>query len=99
MAGFNQTGDSRLVSVRLADGRTAEADLLVCADGWRSATRRHFLPQASPRYAGYIAGRGTLSESEASKASRKLDTNRREFHAEPLDVECRYRLCRRKWMS
>jgi 2-polyprenyl-6-methoxyphenol hydroxylase-like FAD-dependent oxidoreductase len=66
MAGFNQAGDSSLVSVPLADGRTAEADLLVCADGWRSATRRHFLPQASPRYAGYIAWRGTLSDGEAS---------------------------------
>jgi 2-polyprenyl-6-methoxyphenol hydroxylase-like FAD-dependent oxidoreductase len=41
MAGFNQTGDPGPVSVRLADGRTAEADLLVCADGWCSATRRH----------------------------------------------------------
>jgi 2-polyprenyl-6-methoxyphenol hydroxylase-like FAD-dependent oxidoreductase len=66
MAGFNQASNSSSVSVRLADGRTAEADLLVCADGWRSATRRHFLPQASPRYASYIAWRGTLSESEVS---------------------------------
>jgi 2-polyprenyl-6-methoxyphenol hydroxylase-like FAD-dependent oxidoreductase len=66
IAGFNEAGDSGLVSVRLAGRRTAEADLLVCADGWRSATRRHFLPQASPRYAGYIAWRGTLAESQAS---------------------------------
>ena len=57
LAGFNQAGDCGPVSVRLADGRMAEADLLVCADGWRSAARRHFLLQPSPRYAGYIAWR------------------------------------------
>lgn len=65
VAGFDQLGDSGPVSVRLADGRRTQADLLVCADGWRSAARSRFLPHVAPRYAGYIAWRGTLAESKA----------------------------------
>jgi len=65
VAGFEQDGGAGPVSVRLAGGRTAEADLLVCADGWRSAARSRFLPQVAANYAGYIAWRGTLAESDA----------------------------------
>ncbi len=63
---FDQAGASGAVAVRLADGWKAEADLLVCADGWRSAARGHYMPNAVPSYAGYIAWRGTLDESAAS---------------------------------
>lgn len=65
VAGFDQAGGSGPVTVRLADGRTAAADLLVCADGWRSAARTRLLPEVRPRYAGYVAWRGTLAEGDA----------------------------------
>lgn len=65
VAGFDQEPDGGPVTVRLGDGRNAEADLLVCADGWRSAARERLLPGAAPHYAGYIAWRGTLDESDA----------------------------------
>jgi 2-polyprenyl-6-methoxyphenol hydroxylase-like FAD-dependent oxidoreductase len=42
-----------------------EADVLVAADGAQSPTRRHFLPDLSSTYAGYVAWRGTLDETDA----------------------------------
>jgi 2-polyprenyl-6-methoxyphenol hydroxylase-like FAD-dependent oxidoreductase len=41
------------------------ADLLVCADGAQSASRRRLLPDVTPSYAGYVAWRGTLDEADA----------------------------------
>jgi 2-polyprenyl-6-methoxyphenol hydroxylase-like FAD-dependent oxidoreductase len=65
VTGFDQEPDRGPVTVRLGDGRNVEADLLVCADGWRSSARERLLPQVAPHYAGYIAWRGTLDESDA----------------------------------
>jgi 2,6-dihydroxypyridine 3-monooxygenase len=48
------------VCVRLASGGARTADLLVWADGIRSAGRAQLLPDVTPRYAGYIAWRGTV---------------------------------------
>lgn len=42
-----------------------DAGLLVCADGAQSETRRRFLPEVQPHYAGYIAWRGTVAEASA----------------------------------
>lgn len=42
-----------------------EADVLVCADGAQSPTRRRLLPDVKSSYAGYVAWRGTLDESDA----------------------------------
>ena len=66
---FGQDGDT--VSVTLADGSQAGADLLVCADGVSSAARARLIPGASPSYAGYVAWRGTLPERALSPATRK----------------------------
>ena len=48
------------VTVRLASGEARTADLLVWADGIRSAGRGQLLPDVATRYAGYIAWRGTV---------------------------------------
>ncbi len=64
VVGFDQE-EGRAVTLRLGDERRVDADLLVCADGWRSAARQHLLPNAVPAYAGYIAWRGTLDEGDA----------------------------------
>jgi 2,6-dihydroxypyridine 3-monooxygenase len=59
------------VSVSLADGSHARADLLVCADGVGSAARARLVPGVAPEYAGYVAWRGTLPERDASPATRR----------------------------
>ena len=52
---------------------TMQADLLIAADGPSSSLRRHLLPSASHRtYAGYVAFRGTVPESELSAAAEQV---------------------------
>lgn len=43
-----------------------EADLLVAADGIRSAVRQQFWPQVQPEYVGYVAWRGLCDEAALS---------------------------------
>jgi 2,6-dihydroxypyridine 3-monooxygenase len=57
------------VSVRFADGEEVHADLLVCADGIGSHARSTLLPDVAPRYAGYVAWRGTVPERELDGAT------------------------------
>ena len=64
---FTDHGD--VVQVRLADGSSAEADLLVCTDGVNSLARPVLVPEAVGRYAGYVAWRGTVPEAELSAGS------------------------------
>lgn len=45
-------------------------DLLIGADGFRSAVRAQFDPQAQPLYAGYIAWRGMVEEAALSDRAR-----------------------------
>ncbi len=66
---FGQAGDS--IHVTLADGTSAEADLLVCADGVSSLARARLLPEVRPSYSGYVAWRGTLPEQALPAATRR----------------------------
>jgi len=61
--------DADGVTVELTGGATARGDLLVCADGIQSRTRRILLPDVEPRYAGYVAWRGTAVEHDLSEAT------------------------------
>jgi 2,6-dihydroxypyridine 3-monooxygenase len=58
------------VDVTLEDGTTERCDLLVCADGIGSRARQALLPDVEPRYAGYVAWRGTVVEHDMSAASQ-----------------------------
>ena len=51
------------VTAHFADGTRCEVDLLVAADGIGSTVRARLQPEAAPRYAGYVAWRGTVPES------------------------------------
>jgi 2-polyprenyl-6-methoxyphenol hydroxylase-like FAD-dependent oxidoreductase len=58
------------VGLSFADGSRAKADLVVGADGIRSAVRAAVLPGIEPLYAGYVAWRGLTEESELPPAAR-----------------------------
>ena len=61
VTGFEPRGDR--VAVCLDDGSVEEADLLVGADGFRSAVRAQMLPEVQPAYAGYVVWRAVTGEA------------------------------------
>lgn len=52
------------IDIELSGKARRSVDLVVCADGAQSETRRRLLPEVMPRYAGYIAWRGSLPEAD-----------------------------------
>ncbi len=69
VAGLDQNGDRP--GLRFADGRSLEADLVVAADGFRSAVRKAVLPEVQPSYAGYVGWRGLAAEADFSESARE----------------------------
>ena len=64
--------DAGSATARFADGSEARGDLLIAAEGLRSTVRARLLPELQPAYAGYVAWRALLPESEAVRASRDI---------------------------
>jgi len=60
----NVEQDATGVTAVFTDGARVGADLLVGADGVRSTVREQFLPDVALNYAGYVAWRAMLDESE-----------------------------------
>jgi len=64
--------DARSVTAAFADGSRARGDLLIGADGIRSTVRRLLMPEAEPRYAGYVNWRGVVEEGDAPAELHEL---------------------------
>ena len=62
------------------NGEVHECDLIVGADGFRSALRRKVSPQTDLEYAGYVAWRGLALESELPADVRETRFERFCFH-------------------
>ncbi|WP_093515682.1 FAD-dependent monooxygenase [Stigmatella erecta] len=52
------------IFVKLSDGTEVRGDLLVAADGLRSAVRAQMLHEPAPRYSGYTSWRGVCEVSD-----------------------------------
>lgn len=64
--------DAESVTAQFEDGAAERAELLIGADGFRSTVRRLCAPDVTPRYAGYVAWRGTVEERDLSPQWRDL---------------------------
>ncbi|KAH7081006.1 monooxygenase [Paraphoma chrysanthemicola] len=66
---------------------TAEADLVIAADGPSSSIRAMYLPGITRKYAGYVAWRGTVPETEVSQAATDVFVEKFPFfHTEHLQI-------------
>ena len=63
--GFQETVAG--VLAEFEDGSREEADLLVGADGFRSAIRGQMLPEVQPQYSGYVVWRALADEKVVPK--------------------------------
>lgn len=66
-----QNGMGNGVTASFEDGTSESGDLLVGADGGSSTVRSAFWPEVAPTYAGYLAWRGLLAESQMTDVARK----------------------------
>lgn len=64
------TEDADGVSLTFESGTTHRVDLLVGADGFRSAVRARMLPEVQPTYAGYVVWRALALEAELAPDMR-----------------------------
>jgi len=60
------------VTAVLDDGRCESGTLLIAADGIHSTIRAQLAPEVQPRYAGYVAWRGVIEESEMTPQEHAL---------------------------
>jgi 2,6-dihydroxypyridine 3-monooxygenase len=64
VVGFEQSEDG--VTMSFVDGSRHDCELMVAADGIASTARRILSPDTTTDYVGYVAWRGTVTESDVS---------------------------------
>jgi 2-polyprenyl-6-methoxyphenol hydroxylase-like FAD-dependent oxidoreductase len=82
--------DERGVSVRFEDGSEARGDLLIGADGLRSAVRAQLFPGLEPAYAGYVAWRALVDENALPAELRRRLGNTYWFGLPPGEMIVAY---------
>jgi 2,6-dihydroxypyridine 3-monooxygenase len=75
----HDSGDDHVV-VHFADGTSEAVDLLVCADGIGSGFRSRLIPDATRRYAGYVAWRGMVPEAHLEPADAQALSDAITYH-------------------
>ncbi|CAJ92895.1 FAD binding domain-containing protein [Cupriavidus necator] len=88
LTGVGQDGFG--VHATFADGRQAQGDLLVGADGAGSTVRSLVLPGISPTYAGYVVWRGLVEEERLPDSARPLLYENFVFQHEPGSMMLQY---------
>jgi 2-polyprenyl-6-methoxyphenol hydroxylase-like FAD-dependent oxidoreductase len=81
LVGFEQ--DANGVTVRFENGRIEKGDMLVAADGFRSAVRSILAPQVRPLYAGYVIWRSVVDEADLDPATHAAVFEKFAFFLEP----------------
>jgi 2-polyprenyl-6-methoxyphenol hydroxylase-like FAD-dependent oxidoreductase len=76
-----QTADD--VVARFANGRVERGDVLIAADGYRSAVRQHYWPDIQPIYAGYVIWRGVAEEKDIPASAHRAIFDRLAFYLPP----------------
>ena len=78
--------DASGVTARFANGSAARGDLLVGADGIRSAVRAQLAPEAKLLYAGYVGWRGLADENAVSPAAHYVLSDKLAFCLPPREM-------------
>lgn len=83
--GVKDVGDEVEVEFEQKNGIIGKerAELVIAADGPSSTVRKLLLPEVERKYAGYVAWRGTVLESEASKLVKDTFVNHFTFFHGP----------------
>ncbi len=63
--------DGAGVTLRFADGAETRADVVIGADGFRSAVRAQMLPEVQPAFSGYVVWRALAPEAELDAEMRE----------------------------
>jgi 2-polyprenyl-6-methoxyphenol hydroxylase-like FAD-dependent oxidoreductase len=78
------------VTARFEDGRHAEGDLLIGADGGGSTVRSLVLPGIRPSYSGYVVWRGLVDENALPDAAKQPIYENFVFQQDPASLMLEY---------
>jgi 2-polyprenyl-6-methoxyphenol hydroxylase-like FAD-dependent oxidoreductase len=78
------------VTAVFEDGRRETGDLLVGADGYRSAVRNLLAPEIQPIYAGYVVWRGLAEEAEIPREAHAAVFDKFAFFLPPNNKNLGY---------
>jgi len=84
-----QQRDQRVIA-QFADGREAEGDLLIGADGAGSTVRHLLLPGMKPSYSGYVVWRGLIEEQQLPECAARLLRENFVFQQDPESLMLDY---------